>query len=265
MIETAFDYYITEIRVADIDDDNDQDIILSERGIHIISNNDNLSFELSEGWNWKYNEPVSFEIADFDSEGSLDILQLSEGYHHYGGTIFVDENDGYGNLNKFCSGSFCNEYQCILFTHSGGGYLDDDNQRAPREIAVGDFNADGKPDVALASEILIGTDGYGDGLYSGGLDVMYNVGNHDHDSYGGSLAHNYNDSVFQQNRFSRFFYTGGESTLAHLSVGSIDDIPGDDIIAVRGNGSTPSLMWWNGNGGAPHFIAGFFYWDTSYT
>ena len=170
-------------------------------GTFAAPTNDNFFFA---GFN-----PVWVEAADMDGDGRLDLVVGNQTSNSV--TVLLNHGGG-----AFVPSSLHNAATALLET-------DDSDAPTPGLLSIGDFNGDGKPDVALASAL--------------GIDVLSNIG-------GGVLYAPASIGLNQQTTqiFSADFNGDGQADLAFISI-DFSEPPGAGYINVlfgNGKGDFPS-------------------------
>jgi hypothetical protein len=132
------------VAVGDIDSDNLNDVIVSYGGNRptsfIGTFKQNTQGALDPAVNYAaYDCPEAVEVADVNCDGRMDVLVLNGGWN----TLSVYLQDTSGLLTAYSS------YQIPYASHYN-----------PQGLAAGDFNSDGKPDIAIAD-------------YNNGLVLLY--------------------------------------------------------------------------------------------
>jgi uncharacterized protein YjdB len=132
------------VAVGDINSDNLNDVIVSYGGNQptsfIGTFKQNTQGALDPAVNYAaYDCPEAVEVADVNCDGRMDVLVLNGGWN----TLSVYLQDTSGLLTAY------SRYQIPYASHYN-----------PQGLAAGDFNSDGKPDIAIAD-------------YNNGLVILY--------------------------------------------------------------------------------------------
>jgi hypothetical protein len=155
----------SSVAVGDFNGDGVQDLALANAGSSPYYRNGSISILLGTGSGdftaaqtmAAGDTPASIAIADFNGDGTSDLVIVNSGYWEEdgsGGYDFVA-----GTTSRLLLGSGDGTFRSGVVVGVG---------LAPRFVAVGDFNGDGLPDLAVANEysnnvsVLLG---YGDGTF----------------------------------------------------------------------------------------------------
>jgi hypothetical protein len=126
---------VSEVHLADIDNDSDQDIIFAINNkaawLENVDGQGNFTSEhliIQIGNRQRF---IKLDIKDLNNDGDLDIASASTEYQAYDKVRIHDNEDGLGDLNNF--------------------QLIDDNGNNLSEIQIADFNGDGLQDIILGA------------------------------------------------------------------------------------------------------------------
>jgi hypothetical protein len=136
---------ITDVAVADLDGDGVLDLVTGSRSGWVATFRGKGGRELSPGaWFGASEYPSRIAVADFDGDGRPDVAGM-----FWAGAV-VMHNDGHG-----------------AFTQAGSLFPLPEGREQAHAIAAGDFDGDGKADVAVATDTAVHLfSGKGDGGFS---------------------------------------------------------------------------------------------------
>jgi hypothetical protein len=144
------------IAVGDFNKDGNLDLVTANAGdatISVLLGNGDGSFGQANNFglpqvNGLTQTPLSVAVGDFNKDGKLDLAPTGQTsytttYYGYYGTYYNTVYQGYVN---------------VLLGDGSGNFAASDTQQlnstSPLSVQVGDLNADGKPDVAIANADL---------------------------------------------------------------------------------------------------------------
>lgn len=146
-------YARSNLLVADLNNDNKPDLISIGDSLEVILGHGDGSFEAAQSYD-AGSYPYSLLSGDFDRDGKPDVITgNAEGYYSYGLSVLLSSNSSNGKLLK-----------------PPANYAP---ARDINYVTQGDFNGDGKPDLAAATynnnlEVLLGNS---DGTFGPATDI----------------------------------------------------------------------------------------------
>jgi len=231
------------VAVGDFDGDGKPDLAVADAGggVSVLLNNGDGTFQAAVNYG-AGSEPFCVAVGDFNGDGKPD-LAVANYNNGSAGTVSVLPGKGDGTFRA-------------AVTYAAGGWA--------RSVAVGDFNGDGKPDLAVAHDygvsVLLGN---GDGTFQaaanyawGSIPYSVAVGDFNGDGKADLAVANFYDtvSVLLGNGDGTFQaavnYSAGSGPYS-VAVGDFNgDGKPDLAVANNNNGSagTASVLLGNGDG-----------------
>jgi hypothetical protein len=139
------------VLAADFNNDSKPDLVSrpTTTTLAVLLNNGNGPFQPAQTYSVAYPLLRVFEVGDFNGDSNLDIFALGRSFGSDPArfiSVFLGKGDG--------------TFQAPINTNGNWG-----QGSGPYSIAAGDFDRDGKPDVAFADEGLTILKGNGDGTF----------------------------------------------------------------------------------------------------
>ena len=185
------------VAVGDFNNDGKPDLVTSDpgaTGVSVLLNNGNGTFAARQYFNTFNLPPTGLVAVDFNNDMKIDIVTTTTSEQSGGPGVIVQLNNGDGTFNR-------------QFHQTGV---------ASNALALGDFNADGLPDLATTAF---------DFTYTNDFLVTLN-------------------NAFQRNVYP----TGNLSVPTNVAIGDLNGDGKPDIVTTNNNSLNISVFFNNGNG-----------------